>query len=292
MTLNNAVQPIAAGVLPCLHWLAIDWPRSLADLALPASLSKLELRYLPDLPIPSTCLPPHLYTLCIYTVALHSHQLAGVLPSSLRVLRLHCHHPMPLTAELLEQVPQLEELDLGGYYQHSLTGVLAPLNRLRVLRVGGLARQPSVAGALPLSLRRLTMVTATMEEADALVPRAVRHARLVVDFDSVRFSLGPKQTATEIFSESRRMTAQTMQHSGEERESGEQHQHQHQWQHDHWLAADMTVDSSIHSERSQRSSYSEGNHGHWRVYEEQTEARLEAEAVDGMQEGQSAHDPI
>ena len=206
----TAVQPIAAGVIPSqLQQLDITWPRSLADLTLPPSLTELELCCLPDLPIPPSSLPPHLHTLCIYTLALHAHHLADALSTSLRVLRLHSFHWVPLTGELLAQVPQLEELDLGGYYRWPLTaGMFALLSRLRVLRVGSQGRLPIEAGVLPLSLHRLTMVAATMEEADALVPMAARHARLVVDFDSSRVSVG--QTTQEIFVESRRMILQAV----------------------------------------------------------------------------------
>ena len=241
---HDGIRPIAAGVLPSqLQWLDITWNRSLADLALPKSLVRLELRHpcITFPPIPPNSLPPHLHTLCIYGWGLLAHHLAGALPSSLRVLRLHCFvlQWSPLTAELLAQVPLLEELDLGGGYQHSLTGVLAPLTRLRVLRVYGVGRRPFKTGTLPLSLRRLTMVTVTMEEADALVPMAVRHVGLVVGFDNVRWRVTRAQTTTEIFAESRRMTAQVMQRSGEESQSGDQ---QHQSQHDNQWTANSAFD--------------------------------------------------
>ena len=62
----TAMQPIAAGVLPSqLQRLVIEWSRSLADLALPPSLTRLDLHRLPDATFPPDALPATLHTLLI-----------------------------------------------------------------------------------------------------------------------------------------------------------------------------------------------------------------------------------
>ena len=218
-TLTAAIRPMAAGVLPSqLQWLAIDWPRSLADLALPASLSKLELRYLSDLPIPPRSLPPHLHTLRIITSYFNPNHLRGALPSSLRVLRLHCQLTALLTGEVLQQAPQLEELDLGEQYNHRLTAdTLAPLAQLCVLRVGSqLPRIRRISPhVLPLSLHRLIIVGSYREEVDEQVPQAVRHEGLVVDFEEAGSSHRVQHVA-DLFNESRVMVDQALQRAKDE----------------------------------------------------------------------------
>ena len=88
-------------------------------------------------------------------------------------------------------MPQLEELDLGGYYQHRLTAdTLAPLTQLRVLGVSGKARQPIDAGVLLLFLQRLVVVGDTQEVVGKLVPLSVRYERLVVDVVDSALGLG------------------------------------------------------------------------------------------------------
>ena len=88
--INNpftAMQTIAPGVLLSqLQWLNIVWPRPLADLTLPPSLTRLHITFLSDLPIPPYSMPPHLHTQRIRTTQFNPHHLAGALPSSLRVL--------------------------------------------------------------------------------------------------------------------------------------------------------------------------------------------------------------
>ena len=120
-SVSRSMQPITPGVLPSqLQRLVIQWTRSLADLALPASLTQLVLLSPPDDPIPPDSLPAGLHTLRILAGSFHPLHLHRALPPDLHVLRLHCQLTEPLTAGLLAKVPQLEELDLGGYYQHPL----------------------------------------------------------------------------------------------------------------------------------------------------------------------------
>ena len=184
---HTTIQPIAAGVLPSqLQTLQIIWSRSLADLVLPASLTHLDVRSLPNLSIPPSTLPVGLQSLTITTatgVSFDPHNLHGALPSGLRVLRLFCIFSQPLMVDLFTQVPQLEELCMA--YPCPLTaGLLAPLTQLRVLCLEAY-RHPIAAGQLPPSLRRLAIVVGRSERAEELVPLAVRHASLVVEFQSV-----------------------------------------------------------------------------------------------------------
>ena len=132
---DNPFQPIAAGVLPSqLQCLVIHWHRSLADLALPASLTRLDLNDLPDLPFPANCLPVGLHCLRISTKpAFDPRHLIGALPPSLRVLQLRCWLTQPLTADLFTTIPQLEELDLGSCCSYPVeAGALVYLISLRV----------------------------------------------------------------------------------------------------------------------------------------------------------------
>lgn len=240
-----SVQRMAAGVLPSqLQTLAIDWTRSLADLALPPSVTQLELDYLPNLPIPPYCLPPRLRTLRIDSIEFHPHQLTGVLPSSLRVLRLHCVLAGRLTAEILSQVPQLEELDLDLRCGSRLPAdIYASLSRLRVLRTS--FRLPVWPGELPPSLQRLVVVAESQKEADALVPVAARHEGLVVDFDSTSHDLDPvlyyvppmhQHVIDNMRDESRRMKADTLQQHDEESA---------------WLRPDPVAETALLGERDE-----------------------------------------
>ena len=181
------ISPIAAGVLPAqLQRLVIEWKgRSLVDLSLPTSLVALDIWSVADLPLPAGSLPPTLRRLWIKTGEFHPRNFVGALPASLRVLRLHCFLTQPLTSDLLAMVPQLSELDLGVHDIHRLTaGTLAPLTQLRLLRLGCLHRHQVTAGVLPPSLRRLVVAAESSEKVDELLPVAVRHAGLVVEWVS------------------------------------------------------------------------------------------------------------
>ena len=202
-----------------LQWLRVTWALTLADLALPPSLTRLEVEWLPiqqQLPIPPHCLPPHLHTLHISQRfdLFDTEMLCDALPASLRVLSLHCRLTKPLTTELLAQVPLLEELYFKGFSSRRIqltAGVLAPLTQLRVLCVREMW-QPFTPGVLPLSLRKVVVRASTRQEADELVPMVVRHAGLVVAF--VHFgSAYCVQHVGDIFNESRVMAAQAMQRS-------------------------------------------------------------------------------
>ena len=206
---SNVIRPIVAGVLPSqLQWLTITWNCSLADLALPPSPIRLNVIHLPDLPIPPASLPPSLHTFQLTTGCLSPPHLASALPSGLKVLRLHCLLMAPLTGELLSQVSQMEELDLGGYYQYQLTaGTLAPLTQLQVLRMSSIAVQPITAGVLLLSWWRLVVVADTREVVEEVVPKTMRHAGLV-EFECSSNFYGCEQSVAEMSDENRRMAAQ------------------------------------------------------------------------------------
>ena len=185
---NSPFQPIAAGVLPSqLQHLVIHWYRSLTNLALPASLTRLDLYELPDLPIPPDCLPVGLRTLRISTTMFDPRHLIGALPPRLCVLQLHCMLTQPLTAAMLSSAQLLEELDLGSLYPHLLTaGSLVPLTQLRVLRLPTMEWQPISVFALPVSLRRLILVIAAhgRPSVNELVPLAATRPALVVGFET------------------------------------------------------------------------------------------------------------
>ena len=92
------IQSITAGILPSrLLWRDIDWPHSLGALALPPSLTRLDVGCLLNLPICAHNLPPNLHTLRLSAAEFHPQHLAGALPSSLRVLRLLYVLPVPPT---------------------------------------------------------------------------------------------------------------------------------------------------------------------------------------------------
>ena len=109
----------------------------------------------------------------------------------------------------------LDELDLGSCYNHELTAaVLAPLTRLRVLRVGRrTAWTPLIADKLPLSLQRLVILAPLVEAAELLVPMWVRHAGLVVIVDTHILTTGMSRvhSTAAFFDESRRIIAQARQ---------------------------------------------------------------------------------
>ena len=206
------VQPVAAGVLPSqLQRLVIEWPRSLADLALPASLKWLDISDLPNLPIPPGCLPAGLLRLWLRSsCSFDPSNLRGALPSSLQLLQLDCSLSQPLAAELLSEVPQLETLDLGSSYSYRLhAGTLAPLTQLRVLRVGVRAgRQPFAPNELPPSLERLTVVAETMEDVEELVPEAVCPARMALYFECVNSSRARDYSGEDLFNDMCRLDEQ------------------------------------------------------------------------------------
>ena len=109
---NKAKQPIAPGVLPSqLQRLEIAWSRSLADLALPASLTQLDLLLPADLLMPAGSLPNGLQTLLLSCEEFDPRHLIRALPSGLRMLRLRCL-TLGLTFQLCAMMSQLEELDL------------------------------------------------------------------------------------------------------------------------------------------------------------------------------------
>ena len=193
-----AIQPIAAGVLPPqLQQLQLTWNRSLADLALPPSLTRLELVLRSELLIPAGSLPSTLRVLSLNSgrTEFDTRTLIGVLPSSVRVLRLHCKLMVPPSAELFAQVPQLEELDLAPPGVHShwvelertsftlMARALRSVPKLRTLRLGSWYSPTIPVDELPLSLPRLVVV-ASEEQEEVLVPLQFRHAGLVVEFES------------------------------------------------------------------------------------------------------------
>ena len=196
---------IAAGVLPSqLQRLDIEWSRPLTDLALPSSLTRLDLYELPNQPIPADYLPAGLRTLRISTAAFDSQQLFGALPSSLRMLQLYCTLTVPLTAAMLARIPLLEELDLGSRYPHRLNAVsLAPLTSLRVLRVGMVHWQPIAINELPASLCRLIVVPSASPRPplDELVSMKASRGALDIIYDYEPYAITHCLDALNVFSE-------------------------------------------------------------------------------------------
>ena len=124
---------IGTDVLPShLHKLQLhQWTLPLSDIALPASLIELEVRWLSDHPLP--VLPPQLEVLAIGGA--FNQPLTGILPPTLRILDFLGHFDLPLTASLFASVPQLEGLFLSDHSARQL--IVSDLPRsLRVLRVG------------------------------------------------------------------------------------------------------------------------------------------------------------
>ena len=130
----DACCPIVEGVLPSnLQRLELDeWTRPLSHIALPASLTELSIQDLSCHPLSQ--LPPQLEKLSIGGA--FNQPLTGILPSSLRVLRLTGHFNQ-LTAAMFASTPQLEELYLSDHSpaRMTLAGSTLP-HSLQVLRLG------------------------------------------------------------------------------------------------------------------------------------------------------------
>ncbi len=166
--------PIHEGVLPSSLqrlWLA-RWTFPLSRIALPMSLTDLDIRYLSNHPLP--VLPPLLEVLHIGGA--FNQPLAGVLPSSLRVLRLTdvfdqpltnalpCslrvlrltgRFDQPLTVDVFASTPEPEELQLGDHSARDVVGSELPRS-LRLLRVGKLhSLIIAAASDTPPKLRRI-----------------------------------------------------------------------------------------------------------------------------------------
>ena len=155
---------IGAGVLPAnLQQLDLDEWSSRISIALPTSLTELDVRWLSNDPLP--VLPPQLQVLRLGGA--FNQPLTGVLPPSLRVLELIGHYGQPFTADVFESTPVLEELWLSD--RGTTRVIVASLlpRSLRLLRVG---RQYSLvmaeASELPPQLRRL-IVPAEWDLLDA-----------------------------------------------------------------------------------------------------------------------------
>ena len=202
---DQVSQPAVVGVLPSqLQRLVIQWNRLLADITLPASLTRLDLYALPDLPIPAGYLPVGLRTLRISTTSFNPRHLIGALPSSLRALHLYCMLTQPLTADLFASTPLLEELDLGNRFSYSLdAGALVPLTSLHVLRFGLKYWRPVPVSELPASLRRLVVVTPTAARPtlNELAPNAALGATLVVKYEFEPYPITHNMDAETIFAE-------------------------------------------------------------------------------------------
>jgi len=109
-----------------------EWTLPLSDLALPASLTELDIASLSNYPLPA--LPPQLELLAIGGG--YDQPLTGKLPASLRILRLSGYFGQPLTADLFDSTPQLKELCLSDYGTTRQLDVSVLPRSLRVLRVG------------------------------------------------------------------------------------------------------------------------------------------------------------
>ena len=195
------IQPIAAEVLPShLQWLYIEWTRSMNDIALPASLIRLDVIGLPNLPIPPGSLPAHLHTLCITTSSSFSpYNLIGAVPSRLQVLRLHCHLNQSPTAELFATMPRLKELDLPTCDLRELrAGVLMSLTRLRILRVGCQDVHSLSCADMPASLQRLIVVCSGAHDRNT-ARIAAWNEEVVVEFQNTT----PALSIDEVFEHSR-----------------------------------------------------------------------------------------
>ena len=124
---------IGVGVLPVSLqqlWL-YEWTQPLSHIALPASLTELDILNLADYPLPA--LPPQLEVLAIG--GSFNQPLKHVVPSTLRVLSLQGEWDQPL-ANVLARTPQLEELHLSDEVPfHELAASVLP-HKLRVLRLG------------------------------------------------------------------------------------------------------------------------------------------------------------
>ena len=96
-------------------------------------------------------------------------------------------------------VPQLESLDVT--INCMAAKALSPLIRLRELPLSCLDRHWLGAGELPRSLLRLTVLArGTSEEAEVLVPAAVRHSDLTVNFEKLGNNLASSSmTLAELF---------------------------------------------------------------------------------------------
>ena len=145
---------IGANVLPSglLKLKLYEWTLPLSHIALPASLTDLDIRSLSDHPL--SALPPQLQVLAVGGA--FSQPLTGVLPPTLRVLRLTGAFDQPLSADTFTCTPQLEELWLSDRSPaRELAAAMLP-RTLLVLRLGKLCLLTMTdASNMPPQLRRL-----------------------------------------------------------------------------------------------------------------------------------------
>ena len=148
---------------PNLLKLEVDeWSLSLSILSLPASLLELHIHHCSSYPLP-VCLPPRLEVLRIGD-AFRQPSLTGVLPSSLRILRLAGYYSPPLTIDVFLSTPQLEELYLNDSTYDRGFSRLAASELPRSLRVLQLGKRYSLSiqqpSDLPPQLTRLILPAA------------------------------------------------------------------------------------------------------------------------------------
>ena len=108
-----------------------EWTLPLSRIALPASLTALNIGWLSDHPLP--VLPPHLEVLGIGGA--FNQPLTSALPPSLRILQFTGHFDQPLTADVFASIPQLEQLWLSDHYSHQVLASMLPRS-LHMLRLG------------------------------------------------------------------------------------------------------------------------------------------------------------
>ena len=172
-----------AGVLPSsLRVLEVEqWPPPLSQLALPASLTELNVRLLSDHPLP--VLPLQLQVLRIGGA--FNQPLTGVLPASLRVLRLVGEFNQPLTADVLASIPQLEELHLSDYPTFRQLPISVLPRSMRVLRVGErYTLFMSDASPQPAAATAATAAASLLNASLSSVPAATDTAITTTPFSS------------------------------------------------------------------------------------------------------------
>ena len=170
---------IGAGVLPSgLHRLELfEWTLSLSDVQLPSTVAELVVHELSDCDRPTLVPLPQLELLSIGGA--FNRSLVGVLPSSLRVLRLTGRYRQPLIATMFACTPQLEELHLGVLVTEQVSAVDLPRS-LHTLRLGRWEQlRMADAAEAPPQLRRVQGPVCTPTD------------RLCVDhFERLGFSTG------------------------------------------------------------------------------------------------------
>ena len=194
---HHHVMGLQPGCLPAglveLHWYSIVDARLVPGL-LPAGLRELQLQdvefnapldgvFPPDSqlqtlvigsyrftqPFDAYTLPRSLTELDLSGALLWNHSLDGVLPPSLRVLRLGNEFFQPLTAATFLTCPLLTILDLSRVHREHRpfpVGALPP--SLTELHYPESKSQPPLIGSLPLSLRRLHIHTLAVLQLAAL----------------------------------------------------------------------------------------------------------------------------